>query len=153
MVSVLFWFLISLAFTTIAPGAVSRAVSRIQLSSAKVFAIGFFSFVGTSILLIAGFTVLPNYINAVLGTMAFVVLLLAYVFGRVALHVTFGKLIRKRFFSEHNRSEALTVLAGVLVWTALLSVPYIWTFALLAAFAAGIGLVLTARSASVWNTQ
>jgi hypothetical protein len=93
---------------------VGRAVSRINLSSAKVFAAGFFTFVGASILLIAGFTVFPNYINAVLGTMAFVVLILAYVFGRVALHVTFGKLIKKRFFSEHNRSEALTILFGVL---------------------------------------
>ena len=153
LVSVLFWFLISFGFTTIAPGAVGRAVSRINLSSAKVFAAGFFTFVGASILLIAGFTVFPNYINAVLGTMAFVVLILAYVFGRVALHVTFGKLIKKRFFSEHNRSEALTILFGVLFWTVLLSVPYLWTFALLAAFSAGIGLILTARSTTAWNTR
>ncbi len=152
-VSVLFWFLISLGFTTIAPGAVSRAVSRINLSSAKVFAAGFFTFLGASILLIAGFTVFPNYINAVLGTMAFVVLILAYVFGRVALHVTFGKLIKKQFFSEHNRSEALTILFGVLLWTIFLSVPYLWTFALLAAFSAGIGLILTARSTTLWNTR
>ena len=153
LLSVLFWFLVSLGFTTIAPGAVSRAVSRIQLSSAKVFAIGFFTFVGASVLLIAGFTVFPNYMNAVLAMMAFVVLILAYVFGRVALHVTFGKLMRKYFFSEHNRSEALTILFGVLLWTIFLSIPYIWTFALLAAFAAGIGLVLTARTSSAWNTK
>ncbi len=153
LLSVLFWFLVSLGFTTIAPGAISRAVSRIQLSSAKVFGIGFFTFVGASILLIAGFTVFPNYLNAVLGMMAFVVLILAYVFGRVALHVTFGKLMRKYFFSEQNRSEALTILFGVLLWTILLSIPYIWTFALLAAFSAGIGLVFTARSSSAWTTR
>ena len=151
--SVLFWFLVSLSFTTITPGAISRAVSRIKLSPAKVFAAGFFTFVGTTIILIAALTVLPNYINAVVGTMAFIVFILAYVFGRVALHVTVGKLIKKRFFSEHNRSEALTIFFGVLFCTVLLSIPYIWSFALIAAISAGTGLILTARSGTVWNDR
>lgn len=153
IISVLFWFLISLGFTTIAPGAVSRAVARLQLSTAKVIAIGFFSFLGASILLIAGVSFLPNYINAVFGTMAFVILMLAYVFGRVALHVSFGKLIQKHLLSDQNRSEALCILFGVLAWTVLLSIPYLWTFALLALFSAGLGLVLTARSVTSWKTR
>ena len=151
ILSVLFWFLISLGFSTIAPGAVSRAVSRLQLSSGKVIGLGLFTFVGTTILLILAFTQLPNYINAVLGSVAFIVLILAYVFGRVALHVTFGKLIRKYVFPDWSRSESLSILAGVLVWTILLSIPYIWTLALLALFAAGVGLILTARSHTSWS--
>ena len=42
IISVLFWFVISLAFATIAPGAVSRAIARFNLSTTKVIAIGFF---------------------------------------------------------------------------------------------------------------
>jgi hypothetical protein len=82
--------------------------------------------------------------------MAVVLLMLAYVFGRVTLQVSIGKIVQKYFFSEKNRSETLAILIGVLVWTTLLSVPYIWTFGVLALFSAGIGLVLTARSANGW---
>lgn len=153
VISLLFWFLMSLGFTTIAPGAVSRAVSRLNLSSAKVIAIGFFTFIGANVLLFAGLTALPNYINAVLVGMAVLTLALAYVFGRVALHVCFGKLIQKYLLSDRNRSEALSILLGVLAWTVLLSIPYVWTFALLALFSAGIGLVLTARSGTAWSTR
>lgn len=153
VLSLLFWFILSLAFTTIAPGAVSRAVARIKLSSAKIIAIGLFTFVGANILLFASLAALPNSINAVLVGMGLLTLLLAYVFGRVALHITLGKLIQKHLLSDRNRSESLSILLGTLAWTVLLSLPYIWAFALLALLSAGIGLVLTARPASVWSTR
>ena len=54
LVSILFWFILSLALTTIAPGAISRAVARFQLSPLKIFAIGFFGFVVTIFGVIAG---------------------------------------------------------------------------------------------------
>jgi hypothetical protein len=153
IISLLFWFILSLAFTTIAPGAVGRAVARLKLSSAKVIAAGFFTFIGANVLLFAALTALPNSINAVLVGMAVLTLMLAYVFGRVALHVCFGKLIQKHLLSDQNRSEALSILLGVFAWTILLSIPYLWIFALLALFSAGIGLVLTARPATVWKTR
>ncbi len=152
VISVLFWFLISLGFTTIAPGAVGRAVSRIQLSSTKVVAVGLFTFVGSCVLLVTGFTLLPNYLNAVAAVMALIVFTLAYAFGRVALQVSFGKMIKKHIFADRYRSEALTILFGVLFWTVLLSLPYVWPFALLALFSAGVGLILTARSSTGWKT-
>ncbi|MCC6327209.1 MAG: hypothetical protein IT174_01750 [Acidobacteria bacterium] len=153
VVLLLFWFLISLALTTIAPGAVSRAVARIKLSSAKVVALGFFSFVGMNILLFSALNVLPNYLNAVLVGMALLTLALAYVFGRVAMHAALGKLIQKYFLSERNTSESLAVLLGVTAWTILLSLPYVWIFALLALISAGIGLVITARRPTAWKSR
>lgn len=151
--SLIFWFVLSMIFTTIAPGAVSRAVGRLNLSSAKVIAIGFFSFLGVNVLLFLGLTSLPNYVNAVFVSMAFLILALAYAFGRVAMHVAFGKLIQKHLLSDRNRSEAFTVLIGVFIWTILLSIPYLWTFALLALFSAGIGLAFTARSTESWSSR
>lgn len=153
VLSVLFWFIVSLAFATIAPGAVSRAIVRIRLSTLKVIAIGFIIFLVATVGLIASFTILPNYLSAIFGMMAFVLLMLAYVFGRVVLHVSFGKLVQKHLLSESNQSETLAIFLGVVIWTLLLSIPYVWTFALLALFAAGIGLVLTARSPSDWRTR
>ena len=88
---------------------------------------------------------------AILGLMVFVLLLLAYIFGRVALNVSFGKLLQKHLLSENNQSETLAIFIGVVIWTVLLSIPYLWTFALLALFSAGIGLVLTARTPNTWK--
>lgn len=151
LLSILFWFIVSLALTTLAPGAVSRAIARFQLSTLKVIAIGFLGFLVTTIGVIVSFSFLPDYLSVIFGLMVFGLLMLAYVFGRVALQVSFGKLLQKYFLSEKNQSETLAILIGVIVWTLLLSVPYVWTFALLALFAAGIGLVLTARSPNNWR--
>lgn len=153
LVLLLFWFLLSLGFTTIAPGAVSRAVVRLNLSSAKVVAVGFFTFLGVIVLLLATWKSAPNPVIAVVVGMSALSLSLAYVFGRVALQVAFGKLIQKHLLRDRNRSEALSVLFGAVAWTVLLSIPYLWPLAVLGLFSAGIGLVLTARSNTSWNSR
>lgn len=153
LLSVLFWFVVSLGLATIAPGAVSRAIARFQLSTVKVVAIGVAAFLATTIVVVGSLSVLPNYLSAVFGLMAFVLLMLAYVFGRVALHVSVGKLLQKYLLGEKNRSETLAILLGVVFWTILLSLPYVWTLALFVLFSAGIGLVLTARSQRNWQVR
>ena len=142
----LFWFVISIAFTTIAPGAVSRAVARIQLTTLKVTALGSAGFLFAAVGIVLSLTILPDFLSVTLGLMGIALLLLGYVFGRVALQVSFGKLIQKHILAENNRSETLATLLGVLIWTILLSLPYLWLLALFAVFSMGIGLILTARS-------
>lgn len=146
LISILFWFIISLALTTIAPGAISRAVARFRLSALKVFAIGFFGFLLTIFGVIAGLNFLPDYLSAIVGFMAFLLLVFGYVFGRVALQMTVGKILQKKFLSEKRQSETIALLIGVIFWTLILSIPYIWTIALLTLFAASVGLVFTART-------
>jgi hypothetical protein len=153
LVSVLFWFVVSLALATIAPGAVSRAIARFHLSTLKIVALGAAGFLATTLVVIAIAYLLPNYLSMIFGLMAFILLMLAYVFGRVALHVSLGKLLQKLIFGESRRSEALTILIGVVAWTFLLSIPYVWTFAQFGLFAAGIGLVLSARSQAGWQVR
>jgi hypothetical protein len=140
-----------MVMTTIAPGAVGRAVSRIRLSTLKISALGSVVFIGTIVAIVGSLSVLPDFLSATLGLMGLAMILLGYVFGRVALQVTVGKLLQKRFLSDANRSETLATLLGVVVWTILLSVPYLWVIALFSVFAVGIGLVLTARSSNVWQ--
>jgi hypothetical protein len=151
LVLALFWFVISLVMTTVAPGAVSRAVARIQLSTLKISAIGSGVFLTIVIMTIAGALLLPNYLSVTLALMSMLLLLLGYVFGRVVLQVSVGKLIQKHLFPDNNRSETLAILAGVLFWTLLLSLPYIWVLALFAIFVIGIGLVLTGRTTMKWQ--
>ncbi|MFN2501037.1 MAG: hypothetical protein ABR530_03380 [Pyrinomonadaceae bacterium] len=152
LVLALFWFIISVVMTTIAPGAVSRAVARIQLSWLKICALGAAAFLLLSSLMIGAALVLPNYLSATLALMGMLILLLGYVFGRVSLQLSFGKLVQKHLLSDTNRSETLAILIGVLFWTLLLSLPYIWIFALFAVFTIGIGLVLTGRTSTGWKT-
>ncbi len=147
----LFWFVISLVLTTIAPGAVSRAVARFQLSALKIFAFGSLGFVALVAAVMSSLSYLPNYVYTIVVLMAFTLLLLSFVFGRVALQVSVGKQIQKRFLPENKHSETLALLLGAFVWTVLLSIPYLWIFALIVLTAASLGLVLTARSANSWQ--
>lgn len=153
LLSVLFWFIVTLAVTTIAPGAVSRAIVRFNLSTLNVLAFGFLGLALTTIGVIASLGLLPDYLSAILGLMAFVLMMLAYGFGRVTLQVSAGKFVQKHLLSDRHQSETLAIFIGVLLWTILLSVPYVWTLALLTLFASGLGLVLTARSVNGWSTR
>lgn len=151
LLAVLFWFVVSLALTTIAPGAVSRSVARFQLSTLKIAAIGLLAFVTMTLGVLAGLKFLPNYLSAIVGLMAFALLILSYVFGRVTLQVSAGKWLQKRFLPEKKHSESVALLIGALVWTAFLSLPYVWTLGIFALFIASLGIVLTARSANNWQ--
>jgi hypothetical protein len=123
VLSMLFWFVVSLVLTTLAPGAVSRAVARFQLSTTKIFAIGCAAFLLMTATIIISLSFLPNYLSALFGMMAFVMLMLAYVFGRVAMHVSVGKILQKRLVGDRPRSETTAIFIGVFVWTRMLSVP------------------------------
>lgn len=152
LVLALFWFIISIVMTTVAPGAVGRAVARIHLTTLRVAAVGAGAFLLIMAMIIGGAITLSNYLGATLGVMGIVVLVLGYVFGRVALHVSAGKLVQKYLLSEGSRSETLATLIGVMAWTLLLSLPYIWMIAVFAAFIFGIGLILTGRAQPKWQT-
>lgn len=147
----LIWFVITLIFATVAPGAVSRAVARIHLSSLKLVAMGSGVLVGGFALGIASVATMPGYLWGTLVVMGFVLLVLSYTFGKVALQVSTGKIIQKYLLSEANRSETLATLFGVLVWTTLLSLPYVWLLALFSVFTFGIGLILTGRTGPKWQ--
>lgn len=151
LLSILFWFVVSLGLTTLAPGAVSRAVARFRLSALKVVAFGMTGFVLTTVGVMLSLTFLPNYIYAIVIIMAFVLLLLGYVFGRVALQVSVGKRIQKRFLPDGKHSETLAIFIGTAVWTLLLSIPYLWSFVSLVLISASLGLVLTARASNGWE--
>ncbi len=151
LIIALFWFVITLVFTTLAPGAVGRGVARINLSYLKVTAIGAAAFIGVAIGIASGTLFLPDYAAATLALMGTLILFLGFVFGRVVLQVSLGKLIQKHFLAGSNQSETLGILIGVLGWTLLLSLPYVWVAAMFVIFASGVGLVLTGKTSSRWQ--
>ena len=147
----LIWFVITLVFTTIAPGAVGRAVARIQLSSLKIVGLGAGVLLVGFALCVTSVATMPGYLWGTLVVMGLILLFLSYTFGKVALQVSTGKLIQKYLLSEANRSETLATLFGVIVWTALLSLPYVWLIALFCVFTFGVGLILTGRTPPKWR--
>lgn len=146
ILSVLFWFVIGLALTTIAPGAVSRAVERFRISTLKVSGLGFLGVLMSTVGVIVALSFLPTFLSAIGGLMLFVLLMLAYVFGRTALQAVIGKWLQKMFLPARFQSETIAVLIGSVFLTAILSMPYLWSFALLAIISISLGLVLTVGS-------
>lgn len=151
LVSTLFWFILALVIITIAPGAISRATARFQLSTAKIVAIGLAAFILMTVGVVIGFSFLPTNLSGIIGVMVAFLMFLAYVFGRVALQASAGKWIAKQLLPEKYQSETLSIFIGSLGLTILLSLPYIWTLTVLLLFATSLGLVLTARSPQKWQ--
>lgn len=148
LLSVLFWFVVTLIVTTMAPGAVSRAVARLRLSPAKVSGLGLAGLIAAMLVMSVSVSLLPDYLSTMAGLMIFGLMMLAYLFGRVALQLSVGKHALKFIFRNSSQNETFSILIGVVIITLLLSLPYVWALALLALFAIGVGLVLTARAGS-----
>jgi hypothetical protein len=151
VLSVLFWFIITFGITTISPGGISRAVARFQLSTGRVIGLGMAGLIGASIAIVLSVGAVPGYLGGILGLMLLFLLFFAYVFGRVAMQVSLGKLLQRNLIPEKQQSETLAILLGVVGWSVILSIPYVWTFALVILFAASVGLVLTARKGPAWQ--
>lgn len=153
LLSTLFWFIVALAIVTVAPGAISRATARFQLSTAKVVGLGLACFIFITLGVVLGFSFLPTNISGIIGVMATFMMFLAYVFGRVALQVSAGKWLQKHLLPEKFHSESLSIFIGSLILTILLSLPYVWTLTVFLLFSTSLGLVLTARSSSKWQVS
>ena len=146
--SLLFWFILTTGIATAAPGAVGRAVTTFRAAPVKVTALGISGFLLVSIGLILSLSFLPSVLSTAVGLMVLVLLLVSYIFGRSVMQVTVGKSIQKALFPGAAHSEVLTVFIGVMVWTLVLSVPYLWTAAALFLFSVSVGLVWTAIEGS-----
>lgn len=153
LLAALFWFLVTMAAATITPGALSRSIASLKLSALKIGAFGAAGFVIACIAVIVGVSFLPEYLAAVVGLMSFVLIMLAYGFGRVVLHVSIGRFLLERLLPDSRPSESVSILCGVLISIVILSLPYVWPLALFAFFAVGTGLVLTARSTRQWKAS
>ncbi len=151
VLGVLFWFIASLVLTAVTPGAISRAMTRLQLTNVRVAVIGFVGSILMTFGVVAGLSVLPTVIGALVGLTALILLLLAYLFGRVAISAATGQWLQRKFFPEKYRSESIALLAGTILWAVLLSLPYVWPLVGAGLLVASLGLALTARYRVGWK--
>jgi hypothetical protein len=151
VLAVLFWFIASLVLTAVTPGAISRAVTRLQLTNLRVAVIGFVGSLLMTFGVVAGLSVLPTVVGALVGLAALLLILLAYLFGRVSIQAATGQWLQRRFFPEKHRSESVSLLIGAIFWATLLSLPYAWPLVGAGLLVASLGLALTARYRVGWK--
>ena len=151
LLAVLFWFIVSLALTAATPGAVSRATARLQLTSLRVALIGFLGSIVSSFGVLACLRVLPTVVSAFVGILALLLLIVAYLFGRVVIHAATGRWLQRLFLPEGKRSESVALLLGAGVWAIILSLPYVWPLVVAGLLVTSLGLALTARYRLGWK--
>lgn len=148
---VLFWFVVSLAFTAVMPGTISRGVARLQLTSIRVAAIGLIGLIVVFVGVLLCLRILPEPISVVIGLLALLLWLVAGLFGRVILYAATGRWLQRKYVPIAKNSEAVALLLGTSFWVLLTSLPYVWPFMAAFILIISFGLALTARYRVGWN--
>lgn len=153
LLSVLFWFIVSLALSAVVPGTVSRAGARLRLTSVRIAAIGFASLLVILCGVPMSLSFLPAPLAAFVGILALLLVTLAYLFGRVVLHAVTGQFLQRLLLppSANRQSASIALLLGALFWVFLLSLPFVWTIVAGGLLVVSLGLILTARSPMKWG--
>jgi hypothetical protein len=145
LLAVLFWFVASVALTSVSPGAVGRAAARLQLTFRHVALIGLLGAFVIGPGVIASLKYLPGAVGALVCVTATLLLLLSYLFGRVVVHAATGRWLQRVLLPEERRSESVALLLGAAFWAVALALPYAWPFLVLGLVVISLGLALTAR--------
>jgi len=152
LLAILIWFIISLALTATMPNTVSRAVTRLQLTSLRVAVIGVLGAVAIILGGVGSLWLLPSIVGAAICLMAFLLAGGSTVFGRVVIFAATGQWLQRRLLPR-LQSESVILLLGVVFWIVCSSLPYLWPFVQAGLFVASVGLALTARYRIVWKKK
>lgn len=152
VLSILFWFIISLGLTAATPGAISRAATRLQLTSLRVAVIGLLAAIVLAFGVPVALHVLPPVLGLFVGALSILLLFVAYLFGRVAIHAATGRWLQRLLLREEQRSESIALLLGAAFWAVVLSLPYLWALAVAGLVVTSLGLALTVRYRNGWKS-
>lgn len=150
LLAILFWFVIALALTAAMPNTVSRAVARLQLTSLRVAIIGLVGSIAITVGVFLCLLILPSVIGAIVALLAFLLVVVATLFGRVVISAATGRWLQRRFFPK-LKSESVTLLIGVTFWVVMTSLPYVWPIVVAGLLVTSLGLALTARYRLSWK--
>lgn len=148
---VLFWFIISLAFTAAMPGTISRGIARLRTTSVRVAAIGLIGVVVLFVGVLLCLWIMPEPIRVLVGLLALLLWLVAGLFGRVILYAATGRWLQRKYVPVGKNSEAVALLLGTSFWVLLTSLPYVWPFMAAFILIISFGLALTARYRVNWR--
>jgi len=152
LLAILIWFVIALALTAAMPNTVSRAVTRLQLTSLRVAAIGFLGAIVITLGVLASLWLLPSIVGAAISLLGLLLAVVSTVFGRVVIFAATGQWLQ-RLLLPRLQSESVTLLLGVIFWIVCSSLPYVWPFVQAGLLVASLGLSLTARYRIAWKKK
>ncbi|MFN2576490.1 MAG: hypothetical protein ABR607_02250 [Pyrinomonadaceae bacterium] len=150
LLAILIWFGVALALTGAMPNTVSRAVTRLQLTSLRVALIGFMGTVVITLGVLGSLWLLPSIFGVAISLMALLLAVTATVFGRVVIVASTGRWLQRRLWPQ-LQSESVRLLLGVTFWIVLSSIPYVWPLVQAGLLVASLGLALTARYRVGWK--
>jgi len=150
LLAILIWFVVSLAVTSVMPNTISRAVTRLQLTSIRVAVIGLVGAVAITLGVLGSLWLLPSILSAAIAILGLLLAIVATVFGRVVIIVSTGRWLQRKL-SPQLKSESVMLLLGVTFWIVWSSIPYIWPFVQAGLLVASLGLALTARYRVGWK--
>lgn len=150
LLAILFWFVVSLALTSAMPGTISRGVARLQLTSLRVALIGFLGAIIIAVGVPVSLRFLPTPISVLMTLMALLLMLVAWLFGRVMIHAATGRWLQRHLLPVGRNSESVALLLGTSFWITLSSLPFIWPFVVAVLLVVSLGLGLTARYPIKW---
>jgi hypothetical protein len=151
LLAALFWFVVSLAITSVTPGAVSRAAARLQLTSLRVALIGLLGAFVIGPLVPLSLRMLPPVVGFLVLVTALLLVVVSYLFGRVVVNAATGRWLQRVLLKEENRSESLALLLGAGFWAVVLALPYVWPLVVAGLLVVSLGLSLTARYRVSWR--
>ena len=151
LLSILFWFVVSLILTAALPGTVSRGVARLQLTSLRVAAIGFLGALVVGFGVEACLFLLPTPVSVVVGLLTIMLIIASGIFGRVIIYAATGRWLQRRFLPMGHQSESMALLLGTIVWGILASLPYVWPFMIAFTIVLSLGLALTVDRGATWR--
>jgi len=151
VLAVLFWFVVSLALTAAAPGVVSRAGARLQLTSWRVALIGLLGAVVVGPGGAAALRYLPPMVGGLFFVTCLLLLVVSYLFGRVVVNAVTGRWLQRVLLPEARRSETVALLLGAAFWAVVLALPFVWPLVVAGLVVVSLGLALTARYRLSWK--
>lgn len=151
LLAILVWFIVALALTAVMPNTISRAVTRLQLTSLRVALIGLIGSVALTLGVLGSLWLLPSIVSAAITLLALLLAVVATVFGRVVIVAATGRWLQRKILPQ-LKSESVMLLLGVTFWIVMSSIPYIWPFVQAGLLVASLGLALTARYRVGWIT-
>jgi hypothetical protein len=150
LLAMLIWFIVGLAVTAALPNTVSRAVTRIQLTSLRVAVIGFLGSIAVTLGVFLCLWLSPRALGVVVSIIAILFVAVSWVFGRIVISMATGHWLQRRLWPR-AQMESVKLLMGIAFWTILLSLPYVWPIIASGLLVLSLGLSLTARYRLSWK--
>jgi hypothetical protein len=143
VLGLVFYFLIALLLIAIVPTQLTRAIQVLKRSYLSISLIGLIGILLFMVCMLLLIRTLPIEIAASITLFVSLILLGAYFFGSLAVHLLVGRWLQQRLRRGSDRSNVNALLYGMAVFAVLFSIPVIGVLAALGLAILSFGIAVT----------